>query len=131
VRFLFAPLEEITYNYYTRGSEEESKKTLLGLLRVITVLSCLSVGFGFRYSENVLFILYGEKWVSADSVLAFQCYMALLAVLGINGTMEAFVMARADVVKTIPKFKYFTLLSTAFYVSTSLLLLHLGFGYLC
>jgi hypothetical protein len=57
--------------------------------------------------------------------------MTLLAVLGINGSMEAFVMARADVVKTIPKFKYFSLLSTAIFVSTSLLLLHLGFGYFC
>lgn len=37
-------------------------------------------------------------------------------------------MARADVVKTIPKFKYFTLLSTLVYVGGSMVLLAVGMG---
>lgn len=95
---------------------------------MISIFSYLSIGFGFRYAENVLFILYGEKWVTSDSVLAFQCYMVLLGILGINGTMEAFVMARADVVKTVPKFKYFTVFSTLIFIGSSIIFLHYGLG---
>lgn len=39
-------------------------------------------------------------------------------------------MARADEVKTIPKFKYFTLLSTMVYIGCSLVLLNIGLGYI-
>jgi hypothetical protein len=88
----------------------------------------LCSAFGVRYSENVLFILYGEKWVSYDSIFALQCYMVLLGVLGINGTIETFVVARADVVHTIPKLKYFTIFNAIIFIGSSLFLLHIGLG---
>jgi hypothetical protein len=75
-----------------------------------------------------LVVLYGEKWVSYESVFAFQCYMVLLGVLGINGTMETFVVARADVIHTIPKLKYYTILNAMIFIVSSLLLLQLGLG---
>ena len=64
VRFVFAPLEEIAYNYYARGTELESKTTLITLIKIILLFSVMCIGFGFRYAGNVLHLLYGEKWVS-------------------------------------------------------------------
>lgn len=129
VRFVFAPLEEIAYNYYARGSEQESKKTLITLIKVIMLFSILCIGFGFRYAENVLYLLYGAKWVNEESVFGFQCFMILVGVMGINGAIDSFVLARADPVTTVPKLKYFTIVSTLIYIGSSLLLLHLGLGY--
>jgi hypothetical protein len=98
------------------------------ITKILTVFSLLCVGFGLRYAEDVLFVLYGEKWVNDDTVFAFQCYMVLLGVIGINGSMEAFVMARADVVRTVPKLKYFTVFNAMVFIGSSLLLLNAGFG---
>lgn len=88
----------------------------------------MCIGFGFRYAGNVLQLLYGEKWVNEDSVLAFQCFMVLVGVMGLNGTIDSFVMARADAVNTIPKLKYFTVVSTGVQIGASFFLLHSGFG---
>ena len=54
--------------------------------------------------------------------------MVLLSVMGFNGTIEAFVLARGDPVKTIPKIKYFSVFSTSCYIGSSLVFLHLGWG---
>ena len=128
VRFVYAPIEEIAYNYYTRGSESESLQTLQVLVKGLGYFSILCIGFGFRYSENVLYILFGEKWLSPEALAAFQAYIVLLSVMGFNGTLEAFVMARADPVLTIPKVKYFNVLSTLCSIGISYILLHEGWG---
>jgi len=54
--------------------------------------------------------------------------MFLVAIIGLNGTIDSFVIARADPVNTIPKLKYYTVLTTFFYFGSSFLLLHFGFG---
>jgi hypothetical protein len=54
--------------------------------------------------------------------------MVLIWILGLNGTMDAFVIARANPDKTIPLIKYFTVLSTIVYFGSSLFFLHLGYG---
>ena len=128
VRFVFAPLEEIAYNYYARGTELESKTTLITLIKIILLFSVMCIGFGFRYAGNVLHLLYGEKWVSSESVLGFQCFMILVGIMGLNGTIDAFVMARADAVHTIPQLKYYTIISTGVYFGSSFVLLHYGLG---
>lgn len=38
--------------------------------------------------------------------------MFLVAIIGLNGTIDSFVIARADPVNTIPKLKYYTVLTT-------------------
>ena len=66
--------------------------------------------------------------MGSEYILAFKVYLVLLSIMGFNGTMEAFVLARADPVVTIPKFKYFTIFSTLCYISSSFWLLHQGWG---
>ncbi len=95
VRYVFAPLEEVVYNYFSRGDEKESIKTLILLVKSITLFSCLSLTFGYNFSEAFLGFLYGEKWVEPDSIRALQIYTVLLSFLGINGIMEAFLFAKA------------------------------------
>lgn len=60
---------------------------MLSLVKIITVFSLLCVGFGFRYAESALLILYGQKWVTHQSVLALQSYLLMLSILGINGSI--------------------------------------------
>ena len=48
--------------------------------------------------------------------------------MGINGAMEAFVLAKANHETTIPKFKYFALLGYACYIVSSYSLMELGYG---
>ena len=95
-----SPLEEIAYNY--RRTELESRSTLITLIKIILLFSVMCIGFGFRYAGNVLHLLYGEKWVSSESVLGFQCFMILVGIMGLNFIIGAFVMARADAVHTRP-----------------------------
>jgi hypothetical protein len=54
--------------------------------------------------------------------------MVSIWILGLNGTIDAFVIARADPDKTVPLIKYFTILSTIVYFGSSFLFLHLGLG---
>lgn len=58
VRYLFAPLEEIAYNYYSRGSETDSIRALIQLIKALLYFSTLCILYGFRYSHNVLEIVY-------------------------------------------------------------------------
>lgn len=82
------------YNYFSRGGEKESVRTLTLLVKAIALFSMLSLSFGYNYSEPFLGMLYGRKWVDQDTVQALQVYTVLLSVLGINGIMEAFLFAK-------------------------------------
>jgi hypothetical protein len=55
--------------------------------------------------------------------------MGLVGVMGINGSVDSFVLARADVKNTVPLLKYFTVLSTFVYFGASFLFLYFGYGY--
>jgi O-antigen/teichoic acid export membrane protein len=65
VRYLFAPLNEIIFNYFSRGDEGESVQALVNFIQCVTHFSIIAVSFGFNYSEIFLTFLYGEKWVSS------------------------------------------------------------------
>lgn len=73
-------------------------------------------------------MLYGDKWVNQEAIFGFQCYMMLISVMGINGSLDSFVIARADVKTTVPLIKYFTVISTGLYFASSLAFLYLGYG---
>lgn len=128
VRFIFAPLEEIAYNYFSRGTKAESKHTFLVLVKNLTLFSVVCLSYGYAFTPTVLVFLYGDKWISEEAVSAFRWYLALLCALGLNGTMEAFLLARAHPTRTIPKFKYFSILCTGAYLASSYGLLESGFG---
>lgn len=94
VRYIFAPLNEIMFNYFSRGDEKESVAALIAFVKATLLFSVLSLSFGFNYSESFLLLLYGEKWVDSESILAMRTYTVLLSVLGLNGIVEAFTFAR-------------------------------------
>ncbi len=64
------------------------------LIKSLILFSLLSLTFGYNYSYDFLGLLYGEKWISDDCVVAMQVYTVLLAVIGVNGIMEAFLFAK-------------------------------------
>ena len=99
------------------------------MVKSITLFSCLSLTFGYNFSEPFLGLLYGEKWVEDDSIRALQIYTVLLSFLGINGIMEAFLFAKAG--KEFKNYKYISIIPTAVYVVLSFLFinyLNLGTG---
>ncbi len=127
VRYIFAPLEEVVYNYFSRGDEKESANTLILLIKSITLFSCLSLTFGYNFSEAFLGFLYGEKWVDTDSVSALQIYTMLLSFLGINGVMEAFLFAKGG--KSLQNYKYISIFPTSVYICLSFYFIrYLSFG---
>lgn len=107
VRTIFQPFEEVAFVAFSRpiartcssksGAElNQHARLLSALCRGIMLLGCLATAFGPAYAHFALFVLYGRRWAEsgADSVLAmYSLYIALLAV---NGTLEAFVHAVAD-----------------------------------
>lgn len=50
VRYLFAPFNEIVYNHFSRGNEEESIKSLLIFIKYTFMLSIAMVSFGFNFT---------------------------------------------------------------------------------
>ena len=64
VRYLFAPLNEIIFNYFSRGSDQESLDALITFLKSVTNFSILAVSFGYNYSRPLLLMLYGDKWIT-------------------------------------------------------------------
>ena len=59
VRYLFAPLNEIIYNYFSRGSPKDSLQALVTFIRAITVISLIILSFSYNYSSSLLQLLYG------------------------------------------------------------------------
>ena len=100
VRTLFQPYEEVAFVAFSRPPGERGNLERAELLRVlcrsICFIGCLAASFGPAYSYVALFILYGPKWASTDAPSALAIYSLYVALLAVNGTLEAFVHAVAD-----------------------------------
>ncbi|KAK5640716.1 hypothetical protein RI129_009263 [Pyrocoelia pectoralis] len=106
-RFIFRPIEESGYFYFTQiikrgepiiGQDRklvlEASTVLSQLCRVVTSIGLLVVTFGQSYSYTLL-NLYGGKVLTDDplpsTLLQFHCIAVLL--LAINGVTECYVFA--------------------------------------
>lgn len=106
-RFIFRPIEESGYFYFTQiikrgepiiGQDRklvlEASTVLSQLCRVVTSIGLLVVTFGQSYSFTLL-NLYGGKVLTDDplpsTLLQFHCVAVLL--LAINGVTECYVFA--------------------------------------
>jgi oligosaccharide translocation protein RFT1 len=97
VRTLFQPFEEIVFVSFSKDGSAASKPQLTkqaGLLsclcQSISIIGGLSACFGPAYAYSALRILYGEKWATSDAPAALGLYSMYVALLALNGTLEAF-----------------------------------------
>lgn len=59
VRYLFSPLNEIIFNHFSRGKEEDSVAALESFIKFISYFTILILSFGYNYSQTFLIFLYG------------------------------------------------------------------------
>ncbi|KAF0290115.1 Protein RFT1 [Amphibalanus amphitrite] len=98
-RFLFQPIEENAYVYFSRTVERgkpvsaAAGRVLHDLLRAMSLLGLVAVTFGWSYS-HLLLRLYGGALLAAGpavSLLRAQCAYVLL--LAVNGVLECYTFA--------------------------------------
>ena len=103
VRTLFQPYEEIVFVSFSTQEKassasalERQANLLSKLSQVVCIVGGLSACFGPSYSYVALRILYGEAWASSDAPTALGMYSIYVALLAMNGTLEAFLHGVAD-----------------------------------
>ena len=116
VRTLFQPYEEIAFVAFSRAPSASSisptttakeaaaiiknKRERAGLLSTLcrgaSFLGGLAAAFGPGYAYLALFMLYGTRWAESGAPAALALYSCYVALLAVNGILEAFVHAVAD-----------------------------------
>lgn len=110
VRTLFQPYEEIAFVAFSRAPSSSSvpsissdaatkrdRAVLLSTLcRGASLLGGLAAAFGPSYSYLALWLLYGSRWAESGAPAALALYSCYVALLAVNGILEAFVHAVAD-----------------------------------
>ena len=74
----------------------ERAALLSSLCRGISLIGALAAAFGPAYSHLVLLMLYGQRWAESGAPAALSVYSFYIALLSVNGILEAFVHAVAD-----------------------------------
>ena len=104
VRTLFQPFEELVFVTFSGGGQDDDLKSdkkrqamlLSSLSQLVCVVGGIMATFGPSYSYVALRILYGERWASSDAPRALGLYSIYVALLAMNGTLEAFLHGVAD-----------------------------------
>ncbi|KAK8820295.1 hypothetical protein WA577_006361, partial [Blastocystis sp. JDR] len=100
-RFLFQPLEEGAYLFFsqasTRGQNQgqQASTVCVLLLRCLCYFGSLVVTFGYSFASALLFLYGGASLTTPVAVRMFRLYCVYVLLLGVNGTSEAFFMATA------------------------------------
>ena len=101
-RFLFQPLEEGFYLYFSREGNRAGTKNqtilhvCLLLLRCLSYFGCIVIGFGYPYASVLLFLYGGSQLATSIAVTLLRVYCVYVLFLGLNGISEAFFMATAE-----------------------------------
>mmetsp|Transcript_8101 Transcript_8101/g.7181 ORF Transcript_8101/g.7181 Transcript_8101/m.7181 type:complete len:270 (+) Transcript_8101:616-1425(+) len=115
-RFLFQPIEELSYNVFGKESLKDTHIDYMSmLLRNLMFLGLAIVSFSQNYAYGALYILYKEQWTNDSTVAILQVYGIYILSMAINGVTEAFVMARSDKAK-LKKMQYTMTVSSAIFV---------------
>ena len=103
VRTLFQPYQEAAFAAFSRAAGERGagakarRAALLSLLcRAICLLGACAAAFGPAYARIALRVLYGACWAESGAAPALGVYSGYVALLAVNGILEAFVHATAD-----------------------------------
>ena len=102
LRTLFAPVEEIAFSYFSTADGSFERRDRLHIARILLgiqgALGAIALGYGPTYGYFALRLLYGRGWADdEDAVSAFQLYCVFLFAASLNGIMEAYAHATADV----------------------------------
>ncbi|KAF0289201.1 Protein RFT1 [Amphibalanus amphitrite] len=125
-RFLFQPVEENAYVYFSRTVERgkpvsaAAGRVLHDLLRAMSLLGLVAVTFGWSYS-HLLLRLYGGALLTAGpavSLLRAQCAYVLL--LAVNGVLECYTFAVMRQEQINGYNRKMVLLSVIFVISTGI-----------
>ncbi|KAF0313045.1 Protein RFT1 [Amphibalanus amphitrite] len=125
-RFLFQPIEENAYVYFSRTVERgkpvsaAAGRVLHDLLRAMSLLGLVAVTFGWSYS-HLLLRLYGGALLAAGpavSLLRAQCAYVLL--LAVNGVLECYTFAVMRQEQINGYNRKMVLLSVIFVISTGI-----------
>ena len=96
VRLVFAVVEEQAFTTFSKETDAARRGALLAIIvRAMGLLGLLFAAFGPPYAFYVVHLLYGASWSDGDAPLLLGHYAVYVAVLGINGVLEAFVHAVA------------------------------------
>jgi len=116
VRTLFQPFEELVFvtfsrtrydgdgdehdehggGEHTRGHRHEQRVLLGSLSEAVCIVGGIVAAFGPSYAYVALRLLYGARWASSDAPRALGYYSVYVALLAMNGTLEAFLHGVAD-----------------------------------
>eukprot|EP01059_Diplonema_ambulator_P026057 TRINITY_DN4322_c0_g1_i1.p2 TRINITY_DN4322_c0_g1~~TRINITY_DN4322_c0_g1_i1.p2 ORF type:complete len:538 (+),score=189.46 TRINITY_DN4322_c0_g1_i1:149-1615(+) len=129
-RLLFKFLEEVSLVIWSKlfaaGTVVQAERLLKLLLRVLIMIGYIFMCWGPAYSQTLLYVLYGAKWVvEAESLMSL--YWVYVGLMGVNGVLEAFYRAAAKEADLQLLWRMQTAFSLTFVV-VSLLLSHLGAG---
>lgn len=110
IRFVFRPIEESAYFYFTQMIKREqsvekqdqkniaeSATVLMQLCKVVISIGMVVVAFGQTYSHTLLY-LYGGSVLTENQLPAIllKCHCFAIVLLAINGVTEGFVFATMD-----------------------------------
>ncbi|KAF8644591.1 hypothetical protein HU200_066398 [Digitaria exilis] len=102
VRIVFLPFEESSYTTFARLAGETPQNisnlegSLLGALKLITLIGLVIISFGPSYSYTLLKLLYGKRHSDGEAPVILRCYCFYIISLAMNGTSEAFLHAVAN-----------------------------------
>ncbi|KAK9800859.1 hypothetical protein WJX73_001189 [Symbiochloris irregularis] len=105
VRTLFQPYEEAAFIAFGRQQDEKAEKTQalrqrLRMLQLMVKGACtagmLAAAFGPGYAYLALRIAYGIQWSETQAPSVLALYSVYIALLAVNGTLEAFQHAVAS-----------------------------------
>lgn len=107
-RFVFRPIEENSYFYFTqtlsrevplkeqsREKVKQANLVLYNLLKVVTSIGLIGMVYGQSYAKTVLTLYGGTKFVEDDglSVLLLRWHALAIVLLAVNGICEGYMFA--------------------------------------
>jgi oligosaccharide translocation protein RFT1 len=96
-RFIFQPLEELSYNIFGKESLKQTHIQYMSrMLRNLFFLGIVIISFSQNYAYAALYVLYRERWTNESTVSILQAYGVYIFTMGVNGVTEAFVMAKSN-----------------------------------
>ncbi|XP_044358806.1 protein RFT1 homolog [Triticum aestivum] len=103
VRIIFLPFEESSYATFTQLASGQTPEnvsnlegSLLGALKLITLIGLVVISFGPSYSYTLLNLLYGRRYSDGEATAVLRFYCVYIIFLAMNGTSEAFLHSVAN-----------------------------------
>ena len=134
-RIVFAPLEEISRNYFSKALTKPGEKSTIvaetiGILRVLIqfeiIFGAVFALVGSNFTDILLLVLFNKNTPENSSLLSWYC--VYIPVLGLNGVLEAFIqgVGSQEILKS--QSLLMIVLWGLYTVLTLLFLGHLGLG---